>query len=186
MKKMIALLLCGLILAGCTQPAAPSEPTDATILTTPAPTDAPTEPPTESATDAPTEPATQAPTEPEPTTVTIYYGNENYDGFETAEVQVDEVSMNVLVDKLIEAGVLTDDIGIWAMQIDGTCLRLTFSPTFGDLIRAQGTAGEYIIMGSVVNTFLDAFDAESVYITVADDILESGHQVYDYELTFYD
>lgn len=122
----------------------------------------------------------------EATTVTIYYGNENYDGFESTEVQVEEVNMNILVDELTKAGVLTEDIGLLSMQIDGTCLRLAFSPGFGDLIRAQGSAGEYIIMGSVVNTFLDAFDVETVYITAGDETLESGHIIYDFPLEFYE
>lgn len=183
MKKLLLLLLCCLLLTACSQPA--PEPAYPTSLPTGAPTETAlpeTQPPTEIATEPETEPPTQAPTESP--TVTIYYGNENCDGFESTEVQVEEVSMNILVEKLVEAGVLTDDIGIWSMQIDGTCLHLTFSPTFGDLIRAQGTAGEYIIIGSVVNTFLDAFDAETVYITVGNDILESGHMVYDFPIEF--
>lgn len=41
-----------------------------------------------------------------------------------------------------------------------------------------------IILGCVVNTFLDAFNGEIVYITAGDETPESGHVVYDYPLEF--
>ena len=115
--------------------------------------------------------------------VIIYSGNDNADGFCTTEVPVEEVNMNVLVEELIKVGVLTEDIGIGAMKIDGTCLHLTFPPSFADLLRSQGTAGEYILMGSIVNTFLDAFEAETILIDTGNGILESGHVIYDFPMT---
>ena len=39
-----------------------------------------------------------------------------------------------------------------------------------------------MVVGSVVNTFLDAFQAESVYFTVDGQILESGHVIYDFAI----
>lgn len=190
MKRLLLIILCCLLLTACSQSV--PEPTEVPQVsvtipkeTLPPETDAPTEAPTGPETEPPTEVPAEAPTEPEiqKTTVTIYYANENYDGFQTSEVAVNEVNMNVLVEKLITVGVLTEDVGIWAMQQDGTCLRLSFSPSFGDLICSQGTTGEYIIMGSVVNTFLDAYpDFETVFITVGNEILESGHVVYDFEM----
>ena len=41
-----------------------------------------------------------------------------------------------------------------------------------------------MITGSVVNTYITAFQAESVYFTINGNILESGHVVYDFPLTF--
>ena len=46
----------------------------------------------------------------------------------------------------------------------------------------------YVIVGGlpdVVNTFLDAFQAESVYFTVDGQILESGHVIYDFAMPFF-
>ncbi|MBO4938808.1 MAG: GerMN domain-containing protein [Oscillospiraceae bacterium] len=127
---------------------------------------------------------TQAVTIPAGVTITIYQGNDNADGFVTKQVQVEEVNMNVLVDELIKANVLTEDVSIGSMQFDGTCLNLSFSPSFGELICSMGTTGEYIIIGSVVNTFLDAYPGyESVFITIGHSILESGHHVYDSPMT---
>lgn len=43
-----------------------------------------------------------------------------------------------------------------------------------------------IIMGCVVNTFLDAFNGETVYITAGDETPESGHVVHDNPMEFYE
>ena len=166
MKKLIPLLLCCILLCGCVFPVTPEE-------------SIPTKPNTD-VTETATAPAT------EPVTVTIYYGNANADGFETAQVQVQEMNMNVLVEQLIAFGVLPDNVQIGSMQIDGTCLRLNFSPSFADYANTMGTSGEMILFGSVVNTFLTAWpEADSVYITAGGEIIETGHNVYDFELTFH-
>ena len=179
MKKVIALLLCCLLLTGCVNPNIPVETPPATDPTTEAVTDPVTEAPTEEVTEAPTEEVT----EPTPVNVTIYYGNENADGLEAVEVQVEEIEMNILAAQLIEYGVLTDDVVIRSLTVDGTTLYMDFNSAFGTQVCSMGTAGEYIIIGSVVNTFLDAFNCESAYFTVEGEILESGHNVYDFELT---
>lgn len=171
MKKLIPLLLCCTLLAGCVFPVTPEE----SIPTKP---DAGV---TEIATAPPTDPVT------EPVTVTIYYGNANADGFETAEVQVEEVNMNVLTEQLIAHGVLPEDVGIGSMQLDGTCLNLNFSASFADHVNTMGTSGEKILFGSIVNTFLTAYpEYETVFITAGGEIIESGHVVYDFEMGFFD
>lgn len=159
MKKLIPLLLCCILLAGCINPNVPLE----------------TEP--QGVTEIATAPSV---------TVTIYYGNANADGFETAEVEVEDLTMNVLVDQLIAHGVLPEDVHIGSMQIDGTCLHLNFSASFADYANTMGTSGEMILFGSVVNTFLTAWpEAETVYITAGGEIIETGHNVYDFEMEFF-
>ncbi len=67
--------------------------------------------------------------------------------------------------------------GAYALHID-------FSEAFQTQIFQMGTAGEYIMINSVVNTFLDAYDADKVRITVEGMVLESGHAIYDDYLFF--
>ena len=174
MKKLIALLLCGLLLCGC----APFTPV----------TESPTEPPTEIVTEEPTENITEAPTE-EPTepplvSVTIYHGNENADGFVTTEFEVEEITAEVLVEKLMEVGVLSETVILNAMEDEEGHLNLDFNSAFADQINTMGTSGERILMGSVVNTFLTAFDAGTVSVRVDGQILESGHVIYDEPMGF--
>lgn len=130
---------------------------------------------------------------PPPTTTTtliqavIYYGNDNADGFETKTIQTDELTIDILIQNLIDIGVLSEGTAVLSQQHIDSCLHIDLNSTFRDRICSMGTAGEYIIMGSLVNTILENFKdtTQSVYITVNGEILESGHMVYDFELTRY-
>ena len=170
MKGIALILICALLLSGCT-----SKTRDSKIIA--------------DAVAAPAETAAAELTEPRNLLdATIYYGNENADGFETTIFQVETLDSPMLIRKLIEVGVLSEGTEILSEEITGTCLFLDFNTTFQNRVCSMGTSGEYIIIGSLVNTFLDNFkDAiESVYITVNGEILESGHVIYDFELTYFD
>ena len=172
MKQIAMLLLCCLLLMGCSQKEADMPP-----VTTP----------TESTADVVTQP-TQ--TEPEPTeesqipevtVFTVYTPNENLDGFFTTEVQGDQLTP---LDALIAAGVLNEDIEILSVTREDNMITVDFNAAFADLIYTMGSTGEAMIMGSVVNTFLSAHGAETMMITVEGQILESGHAIYDFPMGF--
>ena len=42
------------------------------------------------------------------------------------------------------------------------------------------------MMGSVVNTLLAAYAAQSVCISCEGEIMETGHSIYDFPLSFYE
>ena len=173
MRKFIALLLCALLLCGCTPEAQPTEPV--------------TEPPTEATSEPEVQTVTEPPTQPEVLTVTIYHGNANADGFETAEFAVEAIDMNVLVEKLIEVGALNEDVAIVSLQFKDGGIVLNFNDAFADQLNTMGTSGERIMVGSVVNTFLTAFDkVDKVSILVGGEIVESGHVVYDEPMGFFE
>ena len=159
MRKVIISVLFCLLLVGCSQEINTSE---TTISATTA---------------IVVEPATMQ--------IYIYYGNDNADGFETTSFDVYHFNSTTLVEKLIEVGVLKEDVKLLSEQYDGTCLHLDFNAAFRELICSMGSSGEYMVIGSVVNTFLDNYNdvAQSVFITVDGEILESGHVIYDFELT---
>ena len=128
MRKFIPLLLCCLLLNGCFFRAAPLESTPSEPPVTEAVATQPsaaeptvTEPP------ATQPPVTEPPvTEPAATeaavTAIIYYGNENADGFETAEVSVAEINPSILVQELSAHGVLKENVSILSIEIEGSCL----------------------------------------------------------------
>ena len=172
MKKLIALLLCALMLCGCTPEAQPTEPVTE-----------PNEPTEESTVQMATVPETQ----PEVLTITIYHGNANADGFETTEFEVEEMNTDVLMEKLIEAGVLNEDVVLGGMKFQDGGLVLNFNDAFGDQLNTMGTAGERMMVGSVVNTFLTAFNkVDKVSILVSGQIFESGHVIYDEPMEFFE
>ena len=170
MKKLIALLLCTLLLCGCTPEAQPTEPV----------TD-----PTEAASEPEVQMATVPETQPEVLTITIYHGNANADGFETTEFEVEAMNTDVLMEKLIEVGALNEDVVLGSMQFKDGGLVLNFNDAFLAQLNTMGTSGERMMVGSVVNTFLTAFNkVDKVSILVGGQIVESGHVIYDEPMGF--
>ena len=161
MKKLVALVLCCLLLAGCglsvqdqpTQPTQPSQPVE--------------------------DPTT------DPVTFFLYSPNENVDGFEKRDVTIETLDAQKILDLLIAEGVLNADIALNSAQLQADQLLLDFNTAYFDQLVTYGTSGELMMMGSVVNTYLDAYDAQSVVITADGEIMESGHVVYDFPLEFY-
>ena len=178
MKKFLPLLLCCILLIGCSAPAA--EPTDPPVLTeAPAASIVTTEAPE---TETPTEiPETEPPVL---LSYQMYLPNDNADGFDVQTVETSQITAESVLAELQAAGVLPDTVVINAFGAAGNQLNIDFNQAFADLICSMGTAGEMMITGSVVNTYITAFQAESVYFTINGNILESGHVVYDFPLTF--
>ena len=172
MKKVIPFLICCLILFGCgiSEPS----PTDPSVQS--APTQTPTQIPEDT-----TEPsATEAPM----LVFTLCHGDENADGFIFEEVYVSEITFQTVLDKVIEADVLPGLVVINSFSAEGAQLNIDFNSAFYDYLCTMGTSGERMLIGGVVNTFLNAFQAEAVYLTVDGEIIESGHVIYDFPLEF--
>ena len=168
MKKILSILLYCVLLSGCVINAQPQDT---------APTD------TVKQTDA-TE-STEAQTDPteELVVFTVYTPDENLIGFIATEVTASKESA---LDALIASGVLNEDIAVNSVELDGRLLKLDLNSVFADLINQQGTTGERMVMGSLVNTYLSAYQAETVLITVDGQILESGHVIYDFPMGFFE
>ena len=64
--------------------------------------------------------------------------------------------------------------------------RVDMNAAFEAQIRSMGTSGEYLYLGGLVNTLLDAWGAESLTLTVEGRTLETGHEIYDRPLTFFE
>lgn len=170
MKKIISLMLCCLIFSGCT--ALPGETTVPQVTI-----------PVIETVEGPS--GQEMEIIPEIMRFTVYTPNENYDGFIATEVEGEALA---LPDELVKAGVLTEDVQInyikW--ESDNTTVTVDLSSAFRDLLNSQGSTGEHMLMGCVVNTFLSAYEAEQIYITVDGEILESGHVIYDFPMEFFE
>ena len=197
MKKLFALLLCCLILSGCTgTPTEVSKPTQPPeVSTTPA-----TEQiiqdetlPAESNTPANNDQAPEATTEdtPENTIQYIVYSpNENADGFYVNVVEGNIVEGSeyelTLLEAMIEMDVLTEDVQINSIVRVESDLTVDFNQAFRELVCTMGTSGERMIVGSVVNTLIANYEVETVSITVDGEIWESGHVIYDFPMCFFE
>ena len=90
--------------------------------------------------------------------LTIFYGNDTAEFLLTRTVMVPEINAGEIVKQLQEAQVLGGDATLLRMEIgsDG-CMSLDFNSAFGQQLGMYGSAGEYLMVGSTINTFLTAF-----------------------------
>lgn len=172
MKKIAFLLIFCLLLAGC----APSRT---------APQAAPTTDTQEETTSAPAQ-----------MSVTLYLPNDNADGFVTQAVTLPREAPQNTMEQLIQSTALAEDImeqliqagalpeGVRVLSMEGGVLDL--SSAFLSFLNSMGTSGEYVVMGSVVNTYLTAFGLDRITITVEGNVPETGHSVYDQPLRMYE
>ena len=167
MKRILSIILICILLAGCAAASNPESPTVLPIIET-----------------DPTEAETTATEPPMMLVYQIYLPNDNADGFDVQTVETTQITPESVLKELCDRNVLPDTVVINSFDADGMQLNIDFNQSFADLICSMGTAGELMITGSVVNTYLSAFQAESVYFTINGEILESGHVVYDFPLTF--
>ena len=130
------------------------------------------------------QPTAPAQGEPEPSAapsvvITVYTGDETAEHFLTQEVAAAALDENSVFAALKSAGVMPD------FAQNGGALTIDLSDAYASYIQSLGTSGEYIAVGCLVNTYLTAFGADTVSITVNGAPLESGHNVYDMPLEFY-
>ena len=110
--------------------------------------------------------------------VSVYYPNENADGTEVLEVQCKEVNENILWNLLKQKNVVSEESCVNSIKVSENKIDLDVNEAFGNQLRSYGTAGEDVLMESVVNTFLDAYECEKIKITENGSTLYSGHTEY--------
>lgn len=141
---------------------------------------------TEEPDDAAEEPAAEETPAEEPSAqteaVVIYSSNENADGFVTEEVETSELTAQWLLDQLAARGVISADVQALSCRetdVDGVkSLDLDLNQAFATFMQSSGSTGEYISLGSLCNTFLDAYGCEQIRITVEGGTLSTGHTDY--------
>ena len=117
--------------------------------------------------------------------VNIYYGDENAEKLLHEAVIINELSPKALLGKLLEKGVFSEEITAGEFTVDNyNVIHLDLDESFKRQMNSMGTSGEYIMLSSLANTFLDAFDADGLSLTVNGEILETGHTIYDFTIEF--
>lgn len=188
MKKILSLLFClALVFSLCacgeqTPPPTTPEPDDVAAPVLPVPEDSPEPLPVESA-----EPEVSEEPSAPTITVTLYKGDDNAEFVIPVECEIAEQSPQAIVDKLVELGVFGSAVTANSFTVDNSnVIHLDMGQDFATQIFSSGTAGEHIMVGSLVNSFISVFEADAVLITVDGKPFESGHAVYDYALSFFE
>ena len=127
---------------------------------------------------------------PEKKQVKVYFGNEDGDAIVSEVVEMEHVTANKVMEELVRKEVVKKDakvLGVVKQTKDGKVhLKLNMSKEFGEFVSTMGSSGEYTVVGSVVNTFLELYDAEDVLILIEGETFETGHQLYDNYLQFFE
>lgn len=110
--------------------------------------------------------------------ITLYVGNGNADGFVTETVVLEAVIPENIIAALAEKNVVSDEVKVLAFEDAGETLTLDLSKEYQEYVSSYGTAGELIAVGGVVNTFLDAYDADTITILVEGKSWDTGHAEY--------
>lgn len=114
--------------------------------------------------------------------VTVYFPDGESEGFQTEEVELPEITPELLLTKLSEKGVIPGDVEILSFreaEAEGEkALEMDMNTAFRTFVQSLGTAGEYTVIGSICNTFLEAYDCQKIQITIEGETLETGHAEY--------
>lgn len=111
--------------------------------------------------------------------VNLYVSNANADDFDKKVVTLDEVTPENIIAALEENGAIPETVTVLSFSEDETGLTLDLSKEYQEYIQGSGTAGEMMAVGSVVNTFLETYDAECITILVEGAAWDSGHAEYE-------
>lgn len=115
----------------------------------------------------------------------VYVPNIKNIGLDKITVETEEISSEAVLTELKQRNVLPAEVSINSFNIDKDMIIVDFNQPFAKAVRSTGTTGELMVVGSVVNTFLDAFQAKSFYFTIDGNIFESGHVIYDFPMSFF-
>lgn len=121
--------------------------------------------------------------------IQVYCSNDDATAFVTNEAEIDSLTPEKVLGALIGQNVVPGDVQILNFEqteTDGMkSILIDFNGAFATYVSSMGSAGEYYAMGSVCNTFLDAFGCEQIKITVENATLETGHTDYPRYMTMY-
>lgn len=122
--------------------------------------------------------------------LTLYLPNENADDWNVTKNQIEQVTPDIIIGQLVGAGAIPDSVTVVSFGEDqgenGLILKLDLSSNFAEGLLNMGTAGEYLTMGAVVNSFLDTYQADGIEITAGGTVIETGHTSFEGVLNHFD
>lgn len=117
-------------------------------------------------------------------TMTLYLPNDDATGYRLLPCEGD-ASPEAIVEALVDEGVLPEGTEALSFVASGDALALDLNETFLEAVTGKGIAGETMVIGSVVNSFLcNHPDAVTIMLTVEGVPIETGHNVYDQPFSF--
>lgn len=117
------------------------------------------------------------------TQVTVYYGNSSSLELKYEDAAIEKLTPENLIDSLAKHNIVSLDTKVNSFEeeegVSGKVLKLDLSGSFREYLKTMSENGEKVILASVTNTFLKAYGAERIQITVDGDPLETSHGSYE-------
>ncbi len=115
--------------------------------------------------------------------VTIYYGNGASNMLSAEKTAMEQVTAEKLIDALLKHNIVSLGTKVnffEEKEADGIkMLELDLSRTFRDYLKTMTQEGEKIIISSIAATFLEAYGADEIVITVDGKALETENSSYE-------
>lgn len=115
--------------------------------------------------------------------VMIYYGNGASEELNTEVSIMEQISAENLIDALVRHNIVSLGTKVHSFEekeVDGEkTLYLDLSKTFQEYLKTMTQKGENIILSSVTATFLEAYDADKIVITIDGEVLRTEHATYE-------
>ncbi len=112
----------------------------------------------------------------------IYYGNGASHELNRETVQVEYITPENLIDTLAKHNIVSLDTKVLSFkeeeQDKKKVLYLDLSKAAGEYLRTMSKEAECIIVVSIVNTFLENYSADEIYLLVEGEALVSSHAAY--------
>lgn len=175
-RLLVVILICIIAIMACTRKAD-------TVMTVEKLTEAATL--TEEGTTLTEEGTTENTTQEQLKNVTtsIYYGNKSADGLKAEEKTFGELTETNLIAVLSRHNIVSIDTKVQKFEVTEengkVIIYLDLSKQFNDYIGMMGINGEYIVLAGLTNTFLDAYDADSMVLTIDGKTLKTKHDTYE-------
>lgn len=119
----------------------------------------------------------------------IYSGDDQAENIIRETVYVDEVTEQVVMEKLVAVLEMDQSVALKSISF-GThggdkVIMLDLNQNFADYVKKMSASGEYIVMGSMADTFLDCYQCDLMLVTVEGKVLDTGRDVYEEYLEMY-
>ena len=113
-------------------------------------------------------------------TISVFYSNDDATAFTADMVKIKELTPENVLNALADKGVIE------VSEVDGMqSIDIDFDQKFKEYIMSCGSTQEYYVVGGICNTFIKAYRADRIKITVDGNCLETGHNDYpDYMFEF--
>ena len=115
-------------------------------------------------------------------TAVVYYGNGASHELNQETVELEEMTPEALADALAKHNIVSLDTKVLSfeeeMQDEQKILHLDLSKAAGEYLRTMSKEAECIIVASIVNTFLENYEADAIYLKVEGEALVTSHTEY--------